>query len=220
MSSSSSLKCFEYTRSQDFFNWTTHAAGALAVMAFMLVDSFLMKRTGMNAVSHFIFNLGMFIMFLMSALYHASDTPMSRRLLKIFDHCAIYAAISGMGILLAYEYSYKFGEYTRFYTMSAVMCFIMTIGWIFKFFTAGKFKILSTIVYIALGWAAAAAAFPVFSRSDIGSDGIGWLAAGGLAYTSGTAFYVAKSFGWTHCVWHLFVLAGAACHMRYVFGLS
>lgn len=219
---SSKPVCFEYTPSQDFFNWTTHAAGALAAVAFTFVDSFLMNRTGLMAVlTHFLFGLGMVAMFSASALYHASENPVRRRVLKIFDHCAIYAAIVGMGVLLAYEYSYRIGDHMRFYAVSSMLAMSMTAGWLFKLFTAGRFKILSTSIYVVLGWGAAAAAFPVFSRNCTGGlNEIGWLASGGLAYTSGTAFYMAKSFGWTHCVWHLFVLAGAACHMRYVFGLN
>ena len=41
---------------------------------------------------------------------------------------------------------------------------------------------------------------------------LAWILAGGIAYTAGVPFYVWKSRRYTHAIWHLFVLAGVACH--------
>ena len=47
-----------------------------------------------------------------------------------------------------------------------------------------------------------------------------WLLAGGLAYTGGLGFYVAKRLRYGHFVWHLFVTAGTTCHLIAVWGYS
>jgi hemolysin III len=71
-------------------------------------------------------------------------------------------------------------------------------------------RLLSTGLYLAMGWMAAFAVRPL--AAAIGPDGMTWLVAGGLCYTGGVAFYVAKRLHYAHFVWHLCVLAGTACH--------
>jgi hemolysin III len=61
-----------------------------------------------------------------------------------------------------------------------------------------------------MGWLVVLAAPQV--AEAIGPGGMKWLVAGGLAYTVGALFYVAKKMTFSHAIWHLFVLIGGICH--------
>ena len=69
---------------------------------------------------------------------------------------------------------------------------------------------LSAGLYLAMGWLILLAIRPLWSQMP--SSGILWLLAGGIAYTSGVAFFAAPRVRYTHFVWHLFVIAGTICH--------
>jgi hemolysin III len=83
-------------------------------------------------------------------------------------------------------------------------------GIVFKLYFTGRFKLLSTAVYVAMGWLVLIAIRPVMAALDAWT--FGWLLAGGVAYTLGTVFYHRPSMRWSHSVWHLFVIAGSVCH--------
>jgi hemolysin III len=81
---------------------------------------------------------------------------------------------------------------------------------LFKFWFVERFVILSTAVYIAMGWLVVIAAKPVITHVPF--TALIWLLAGGLAYTGGVIFFAAKRIPYSHAIWHLFVLAGSICH--------
>ncbi len=81
---------------------------------------------------------------------------------------------------------------------------------IFKLFYTGRFKLLSTILYIAMGWLVVVAIKPLLTSVDPWT--LGWLLAGGLLYTLGTFFYHRESIRYSHAIWHLFVIGGSVCH--------
>ena len=80
----------------------------------------------------------------------------------------------------------------------------------FKLFSTGRFELFSTLVYVAMGWLVLFAIKPVWAALDAWT--LGWLFAGGIAYTLGTVFYHRRSPAYAHAIWHLFVIAGGACH--------
>ncbi|MEO8159938.1 MAG: hemolysin III family protein, partial [Arenimonas sp.] len=82
-------------------------------------------------------------------------------------------------------------------------------GIVMKLFLTGRFKGISTLVYVAMGWMAVLAIKPMLARVPMVT--LAWLLAGGLAYTLGTLFYMSKRRH-SHAIWHGFVLAGSACH--------
>jgi len=61
-----------------------------------------------------------------------------------------------------------------------------------------------------MGWLVLIALKPL--ADNVPAWGLFWLAAGGVAYTAGVGFYAARRMRYAHFVWHLFVLAGSACH--------
>ena len=81
---------------------------------------------------------------------------------------------------------------------------------IFKLFYTGRFKRLSTFIYIAMGWLIIVAIKPMLNSLDAWT--LGWLLAGGVFYTLGTYFYHRESIPYSHAIWHLFVIAGSVCH--------
>ncbi len=141
-----------------------------------------------------------------STAYHAARTERIKRRLKIFDHCAIYLLIAG--------------SYTPFllndlrgpwgWSLFGVIWGLAVAGITFKFFFTGRFPLVSTSVYLLMGWLVLVAAVPMLRSMQLTT--LAWLAAGGIAYTAGTPFYHAVRMRYAHAVWHVFVLAGSACH--------
>jgi hemolysin III len=83
-------------------------------------------------------------------------------------------------------------------------------GVAFKLVFAGRFEIWSSAFYVLLGWLVLIAAKPLFAA--LSGAGVVLLVAGGVCYTSGVAFYLWRRLPYHHAIWHLFVLAGSACH--------
>ena len=87
---------------------------------------------------------------------------------------------------------------------------LAAVGIVLKLFFTGRFKGISTIVYVAMGWIGVVAARPLMQ--GLSPAELAWIVAGGLTYTAGVPLYLWKGRRYTHAVWHLFVLAGVACH--------
>ena len=81
---------------------------------------------------------------------------------------------------------------------------------VFKLFSKGRLRLLSTFIYVAMGWLVILAIRPVMAALDTWT--FGWVLAGGIAYTAGTLFYHRPRMPHSHAIWHLFVIAGGVCH--------
>jgi hemolysin III len=138
-----------------------------------------------------------------STLYHSAYKLSLRRNLRIFDHISIYFLIAG--------------SYTPFIVMFlrnnegfAVLGFLwamVLVGGIFKLFFTHKFKVLSTLAYLIMGWMAIFIYKPL--HLVIPSDSMLFIKATGAFYTIGTIFYLWKSLKQNHFIWHIFVLLGS-----------
>jgi hemolysin III len=152
------------------------------------------------------FATALVLLYLSSTLYHAARDPVLRARLKVLDHCAIFLLIAG--------------TYTPFtlislrgpwgWTLFGVVWGLAAAGIVFKLFFTGRFKGLSTALYIGLGWLVVFAMRPLAESVPEGT--LPWLVAGGLAYTAGTVFYMSRKIPYAHGIWHLFVLAGSVFH--------
>jgi hemolysin III len=100
------------------------------------------------------------------------------------------------------------------WTIFTLVWSLTVLGIVFKAFFVNRFKVVSTIAYILMGWLIIFAIKPLFHA--LPGEGIAWLIAGGLAYTTGTIFYGWKKLPFNHAIWHLFVLAGSTCHFMAV----
>ena len=152
------------------------------------------------------FSFALVLMHLASSLYHSAKRPGRKARLKVLDHCAIYLLIAGTYTpftLLALHGKPGWILFAAIWTLAA-------IGVVFKLFSTGRFRLFSTLVYVAMGWLVLFAIRPVWAALDAWT--LGWLFAGGIAYTLGTLFYMRRSWPYSHSVWHLFVIAGGVCH--------
>jgi hemolysin III len=112
------------------------------------------------------------------------------------------------------------GSYTPFllgvlrgpfgWTLCAVVWGLAALGILHKLLLGMRFPHLSTAFYLAMGWLAVVAIGPI--TNHVPNGGLAWIAAGGLLYTAGVVFYAWERLRYGHMVWHLFVLAGSACH--------
>ena len=199
----------EYSTKEEFANTLTHALGmVLSIVGLVLL---LLKSTENNAdtltiTSMSIYGSSMIVLFLASTLYHAIPYKRAKRALKTFDHCAIYLLIAG--------------SYTPFLLVSlrtplaiglmVVIWSIALFGIIMKLAFVYRFKKLSLVTYLTMGWLSLIVIYQLAMNLSVG--GLTLLAAGGVIYSLGVIFYVAKRIPYNHAIWHGFVLAGCACH--------
>jgi hemolysin III len=89
------------------------------------------------------------------------------------------------------------------------------VGVVIKIFYTGHFEVLSTLLYILMGWAIVFAIKPL--AANLSAEGLFWLMAGGIAYTVGAILYAIKKIPLNHAIFHLFVLIGSAFHFISVY---
>jgi hemolysin III len=193
---------------EEFVNALTHGIGALASVIAMTV---LITRAAIlggvwETVGAAVFGVSLLTLYAASTLYHSARAPEWRRRFKVFDHCAIFLLIAGSYTpFLLHELRGAWG-----WTLFAIVWTLAVAGIVFKLFSTGRFRLLSTVLYLAMGWIAVVATRPLLANVD--PTTLVWIVAGGIAYTAGTPFYHAR-YRYSHAVWHGFVLLGSACHV-------
>lgn len=210
MSSSLSRK---QTCGEEIANTITHVVGShlgAAALALLMWAAVLNgTQVAWKVTSGAIFGFSIILMYSVSSAYHAVSNEKAKKVLHILDHTAIFFLIAG--------------SYTPFclvtlrpdhpllaWTIFGIEWGATVIGILFKVKTTGKFRYVSTLAYIVMGWTALTAIVPLVRQLQ----GLGtmWLLVGGGLYTLGCAFYLWKSLKFSHMIWHLFVLAGTICH--------
>ena len=193
---------------EEMANVLTHGLGALAALVGggILVTLAALRGDGRQLAAAIVFAVCLFLLYLASTLYHASRHELTRARLKVFDHCAIYLLIAGT--YTPFTLIGLRGELGR--NMFIAIWALALAGIVFKLFFTGRFKLVSTLIYVAMGWLAIVAIKPVMAALDAWT--FGWMLAGGLAYTLGTVFYHQPRLRYSHAVWHVFVVAGSVCH--------
>ena len=196
-----------YTAREEAANVATHAAGLVAsvVGAVVLVYFGIARGEALHAASAGLYGATLVALYGASTLYHAFRRPGVKRVLRVLDHCAIYLLIAG-----TYTPFVLVGLGGRLgWSLFAVVWAMAAAGIVFKIFATGRFAVVSTAAYVAMGWLGVVAIGPLI-RSLSGSAVL-WLLAGGVAYTAGTLFYHRK-IPYAHALWHVFVLLGSVCH--------
>ena len=204
-----------YPPAEERANVLTHAFGALAALAagLVMVTQSVVRGDGWQWASAIVFSASMLALYLASTAYHRAVDARRRARLKIVDHCAIYLLIAGTYTPFTLTLLREGPGWTLFIAIWS----LAAAGCVFKLFFTGRFKLVSTLIYIAMGWLVMLDAAPVY-RALPGWI-FGWLLAGGLAYTLGTVFYLWKSLPYSHAIWHGFVALGTACHFIAVWSL-
>ncbi|MEZ9251874.1 hemolysin III family protein [Vibrio cyclitrophicus] len=205
----SALSASEYSDIEERANAITHGLGVVlgvVGLALLLIRAFDYQADMLTVASMAVYGSSIILLFLASTLYHSITTEKTKRLLKTLDHCAIYLLIAG--------------SYTPFLLVSlrtplamglmAVIWGIALVGIIMKIAFVYRFKRLSLVTYLAMGWLSLIVVYQLAMNIEMG--GLVLLALGGVIYSLGVIFYVAKRIPYNHAIWHLFVLAGCACH--------
>jgi len=197
-----------YSVGEDIANSITHGIGALLSIAgtvILLVQA--ASRGGVrHVVSFSIYGATLILLHLSSTLYHALRAPGARKVFWVFDHCSIYLLIAG--------------TYTPFLlislwgawglTMLIAIWVLAITGVVLKSIFIGRLRKTSVVAYIAMGWMIVIAARQLWQA--VPHEALAWVAAGGLCYTVGIAFYAWRRLPFNHAIWHLFVLGGSVCH--------
>ena len=209
-----SVAASDYTPREELANVITHGLGvALSVAGLAVMTTFAaMNGNAWHVVSVVIFGASLVLLYTASTLYHSCREPGSKRLLRKFDH-------AGMGLLIACTYTpflLVSMRGPRGWILFAVVWGLGLAGVALKFWFTGRFRVVSTLIYIAMGWLVLLVLRPIMAALPLA--GFWLLLAGGLTYTFGTVFYLWKRLPYHHAIWHLFVLAGSSCHFAAVFG--
>lgn len=141
-----------------------------------------------------------------STLYHTSYVAATRKKLRTFDHISIYFLIAGSFT----PFIFTSVRTTTGYTVLIILWSMVLLGSIFKLFFTHRFKVMSTLAYLVMGWMAVFVIKPLYVA--LPSASFKWLALGGLFYTLGTVFYLWKTLYMNHFIWHLFVMGGSISH--------
>ncbi|NLK63424.1 MAG: hemolysin III family protein [Fusobacteria bacterium] len=201
-------KTYEFSLGEEILNAITHGIGALLAIAALVVGIVLasIKGTAWHVVSFAIYGTSFFIMYINSTMYHALTHKKAKKVFEIFDHGSIYIFIAGTYTPYSLTVLRDSKGWIIFYTV----WIIAIIGIIFKVFFVKRFVILSTLIYIIMGWIIVIDFAHL--KANLHPHGLYLLVAGGIFYTIGTIFYVIKKIRYFHGVWHFFVLFGSITH--------
>lgn len=203
-----------YPRCEERLNIGSHALGLLlsSVGLVLLLMRALTLGTLWHVVSFAVFGISLMLLYAASTIYHMTQTPARRIRWRVVDHAAIYILIAG--------------TYTPFmlttlrgslgWTLFGVTWGIAFVGIILKLFFTGRFTVVSTLMYVAMGWLIMFAIKPL--AAALPEAGIYWLIAGGISYTVGAILYAIKVIPYNHAIFHFFVLFGSFSHFMAVYG--
>jgi len=197
-----------YSLAEEIAHSITHGLGVLLSIAGLavMVAYASLNGSAWHVVSCSIYGASLILMYSSSTLYHAIHHPVAKALLRRFDHAAIYVLIAG--------------TYTPFalvnlrgpwgWSLFGVVWGIAIVGVVLEFVRLKRFRRLSLVLYLGMGWIVLAAINPMLDR--VAPGGLLLLLLGGLCYSFGVIFYVWRRLAFHHAIWHLFVLAGSVLH--------
>lgn len=199
----------KYSLGEEIMSAVTHGVGALLSIVALIICVVLSAHSGsvVSVLSSIIYGITLIILYTMSTLYHSLAVNNAKRVFRIIDHCSIFLLIAG--------------TYTPFtlislekplgYYLFALIWGIAILGIVLNSINLKKFKIISFISYLVLGWIIVFAYKPLKEAVDF--SGILLLLSGGIVYTVGAIFYgFGRKVKYFHSIFHLFVLAGSILH--------
>ncbi|MGN4124180.1 PAQR family membrane homeostasis protein TrhA [Lysinibacillus sphaericus] len=207
----SAVEQSSYTIKEEFWNALTHGVGAFLTIpaTLLLVHKALVSGSTTELISYIIFGISMFCLYLASTLYHS--IPTHKVLLKKLDHSSIFLLIAGTYTPVALiAVGGQLGL-----TIFIIEWVLAIIGIVLKQFFVHRFKKVSLLVYIGMGWLIVFVYKPLVTY--ISFDGFMTLLIGGIFYTAGTFFYKNKKIKYNHAIWHVFVMAGSAAMFAAVY---
>jgi hemolysin III len=202
-----------YSPIEEKINIISHAVGfILSIIALVLLVRHATRHGDVwHIVSFSIFGASLIILYAASSFYHSAKKSELRNRLNIIDHASIYVLIAG-----------TYTPFTLVTLKGTIGWVIFGISWglaltgiILKLFFTGKYNLMSTIMYVLMGWVIVFAIKPLMNNLPL--EGLRWLVAGGISYTIGAILYGIKKIKFNHAIFHMFVLMGSFCHFMSVF---
>lgn len=192
----------------EWANSLTHGIGlALSMVGFIFLITIPLINGHLWKILPFsIYGISLVSLYTASTLYHSFRTLSLKRLFRLLDHCAIYLLIAGSYT----PFTLVAMQGTWGWALFGVIWSLALIGIIFKIFFVGRFKLISTGIYLVMGWMILVALEPLLN--SISYDAFLWIIAGGLFYTVGVIFFLLDHIRFYHAIWHLFVMGGSLCH--------
>ena len=196
-----------YTESEEKWNVITHFIGLLlSVIALPFLIYKALDYNLLQAGSFIIYGISLILLYSASTFYHNSKNIVARRRLNILDHISIYVLIAGTYtpyLLITLQ-----GK-TR-WILFAIVWGITIIGTILKIFFTGRFNLLSTILYVGMGWVIVSVIKTLLD--NLAFWGVFWLFLGGIFYTIGAVLFMIEKMKFNHAIFHIFVLLGSLSH--------
>lgn len=204
----------KYTLGEELVSSISHGVGAglgIAALCLCVIRS-MAHGDVYSVVSSWIFGFSLIILYSMSSIYHGLAPNNAKRVMRVFDHCTIFLLIAG--------------SYTPFTLVSlrdnvgwplfGIIWGTAVVGIILNAIDIERFKVISMICYLAMGWAIIFTIKPLINAVPAG--GIKLLVAGGIAYTVGAVIYgIGSKVKYMHSIWHFFVLAGSVLHFLTIY---
>ena len=192
---------------EEILNAVTHGVGAALAATALTGMLLLYAGDGVwHLTSCLVYGISLVLLYLASTLYHSFRNLRVKAVFKAIDHAAIYVLIAG--------------NYTPFaliplhgglgWTIFGIVWGLAAVGIVLQVFAVQRFRVVRTLCYLGMGWFAVVMIQPLLEA--LPEAAIWWLVAGGLAYTVGAVFYLARRLPYSHVIWHLFVMAGSALH--------
>ncbi len=189
-------------------NVKTHTIGiVLSIIGLIvLILKAILLGSSKLFISYLIFGLSLILLYTASTIYHKEKDPVKKKFLQVFDHSSIYLLIAGTYTpftILVLNKTYGICLFTIIWSCAL-------LGIFFKLFLTNKLKILSTIMYIAMGWTVVFFIKPLLL--NLGVLQFVFLVLGGIAYTIGAFLYLNKKVLFNHAKFHIYVLIGSGFH--------
>jgi hemolysin III len=199
-----------YSPEEERANWLTHGIGTLLSLAGALFIFWSLVQQPQSSlamwISAVVYMSAMVMLYSVSTLYHYVEQARWKQLLRLLDHSAIYVKIAGTYtpfLLLIFPGTYG-------YAMLVGIWAVTLGGILFKFFSVKRFNLISTLLYLAMGWVALLFVQPLYE--SISREIFIYIIAGGACFSLGVIFYLRKTMRFNHAIWHVFVMGGSAFH--------
>jgi hemolysin III len=189
-------------------NSITHGIGILfGIASIPLLTALAIRSNNIpGIVGASVYGFCFLMLFTFSTLYHGFQQPKVKQALKVFDHISIYFLIAGTYTPFILTFLFN----NTGIAMLSVLWGLALLGIFFKIFFVNRFNLISTIIYLAMGWMLVWTGKAFFFSMP--ASVITLIVIGGGLYSIGVIFYLWQKWTWHHAIWHLFVLAAAICH--------
>ncbi len=201
-----------YTKGEEIFNMVTHIVGSASGVCYLVLCVIMaaIHKNVYGVVSSAIYGASVILLFTMSSIYHGLRPSMAKKVLQVIDHCTIYVMIAGTYTPITLSAMRPLAP-AQAWTLFGIVWGVTLVAMVFTAIDHNKFKKLSMICYVGLGWFVIG--FWNTTYAAIGMGGAVFLALGGVLYTIGAVLYgIGKKKRYIHSLFHIFVNVASLMH--------